>query len=125
MKNRKSKHAVIQGLLKDGICQLCGERSKRLEVDHNHETGMVRGVICSECNRYVVKAGEVRPRLVAVKVRLYLKYPPLASYNIAYSSGLRKIKLPRSLCVVPIWRGKDILREVKRAARDSARRNTA
>ncbi len=36
----------------DGVCYICGEPSlaKRLAVDHNHETGKVRGLLCARCN---------------------------------------------------------------------------
>ena len=30
-------------------CDICG-RTQKLEVDHNHQTGAVRGVLCSRCN---------------------------------------------------------------------------
>ena len=33
-----------------GVCALCGEEPQRPVVDHNHETGAVRGVICQRCN---------------------------------------------------------------------------
>jgi hypothetical protein len=36
----------------NGKCYLCDntEGDKRLHVDHNHETGKVRGILCSPCN---------------------------------------------------------------------------
>lgn len=40
----------------DGACFLCGGYSsdgKRLHVDHCHETGKVRGLLCNHCNRGV------------------------------------------------------------------------
>jgi hypothetical protein len=35
-----------------GCCLLCGEAParKRLHVDHCHETGLVRGLLCTSCN---------------------------------------------------------------------------
>jgi Recombination endonuclease VII len=39
----------------DGQCAICGSTesiglNKRFVVDHNHETGEVRGLLCSTCN---------------------------------------------------------------------------
>ena len=38
----------------NGFCAICGSdkgwRNYRLAVDHNHETGEVRGLLCDNCN---------------------------------------------------------------------------
>ena len=41
--------------LQDGKCALCeidqGECIKRFAIDHDHATGIVRGLLCDKCNR--------------------------------------------------------------------------
>lgn len=38
----------------NGVCAICGEKektkNKHLHVDHNHNTGEIRGLLCSGCN---------------------------------------------------------------------------
>lgn len=38
--------------LQGGVCAICGKPPKRnrLAVDHNHDTGAVRGLLCFRCN---------------------------------------------------------------------------
>lgn len=35
-----------------GVCAICKrpKRKRRLAVDHDHKTGMIRGLLCSPCN---------------------------------------------------------------------------
>lgn len=49
-------------------CQVCGS-TKRLAVDHNHETGAIRGVLCAYCN-LLVGLVEDNERLEAIKAYL-------------------------------------------------------
>ena len=58
----------------NGCCLLCGEpsTSRRLDVDHCHDTGRVRGLLCSGCN-----AG----------IALLKHDPVLLAKAIAYLSG--------------------------------------
>jgi hypothetical protein len=36
----------------DGVCLICKrpEKNRKLAVDHDHETGAVRGLLCTSCN---------------------------------------------------------------------------
>ena len=35
----------------DGRCAICGKKEDKLHVDHSHENGNVRGLLCGNCNR--------------------------------------------------------------------------
>lgn len=57
------------------ICRRATGRSKRLAVDHNHETGEVRGLLCKLCNRDVL--GHLRDDIEAFRRAIaYLESPP-------------------------------------------------
>ena len=36
--------------MQDGRCAVCGRGDRRLCIDHNHVTGVVRGLLCFGCN---------------------------------------------------------------------------
>jgi len=46
-----------QSMLDDqgGVCAICGHppKTRRLSVDHDHKTGLVRGLLCHRCNRFL------------------------------------------------------------------------
>lgn len=39
-------------------CEICGEESDSLCVDHDHVTNEVRGVLCRKCNRSIGQLGD-------------------------------------------------------------------
>ncbi|SRR5581483_9526005 len=50
-------HEDMQG----GVCAICcgpPVTRKRLDVDHNHTTGRVRGLLCSNCNTTLGRVGD-------------------------------------------------------------------
>lgn len=56
--NLKSKYGITLEAYdlffeaQQGRCAICGnkQRNKRLAVDHDHQTGKVRGLLCVSCN---------------------------------------------------------------------------
>lgn len=61
----------------NGVCAICGEpppqnkKLNRLYVDHNHETGQVRGLLCNNCNTAI---GQLRDSLdIVLKAAAYLR----------------------------------------------------
>lgn len=33
-----------------GRCKICAEKMVKVNIDHDHETGRVRGLLCMPCN---------------------------------------------------------------------------
>ena len=57
IKQRRDKHYRQYGLtaddadkLKTEPCMLCGGTSETMHIDHDHDSGKFRGVLCSKCN---------------------------------------------------------------------------
>jgi hypothetical protein len=50
-----------------GVCAICKntQTKKRLAVDHCHDTGQVRGLLCDKCNRAIGLLGDTKERLEA------------------------------------------------------------
>lgn len=55
-----------------GLCAICYKKAKRdLDVDHNHKTGKIRGLLCRECN---VGLGYLKDNLkTAIRLVKYLR----------------------------------------------------
>lgn len=67
----------------DGKCAICGEPPvgrKHLDVDHCHETGKVRGLLCYPCNRGIGNLGDDSNRVMAA-----------AAYLIEYDTELEEV----------------------------------
>ena len=43
------RHAIIEKF--GNKCGICGKVPQKPFVDHDHVTGQIRGILCSECNR--------------------------------------------------------------------------
>lgn len=37
----------------NGVCAICKKPAKELYVDHSHETGAIRGLLCPGCNTFL------------------------------------------------------------------------
>lgn len=62
-----------------GVCAICCQpergrakngRIKKLAVDHDHETGAVRGLLCANCNKGIGNLGDDPERLMAAAAYL-------------------------------------------------------
>lgn len=74
--NAEEYRAILE--FQGGVCYICRRANgarKRLSVDHCHETGFVRGLLCGPCNRDVV--GHLRDEPEAfLRGFNYLSSPP-------------------------------------------------
>lgn len=42
---------ILQHKIEAGaVCEACGEKRNRMAIDHNHKSGAIRGILCSNCN---------------------------------------------------------------------------
>ena len=64
-----------------GACAICGliepenpTRAQKMHIDHNHETGEIRGFLCPACNKGLGYFRDVPERLEAAAT--YLRNPP-------------------------------------------------
>jgi len=66
-----------------GVCDICLRatgRTRRLAVDHDHQTGQVRGLLCKPCNRML---GHLRDDAEAARrIADYLTNPPALAAGV-------------------------------------------
>ena len=64
-----------------GACAICGgERRYRLNVDHDHATGKVRGLLCRRCNKLLRDVRDDAETLH--RAGWYVAWPPAATAGI-------------------------------------------
>jgi hypothetical protein len=89
----------------DGRCAICTRipRNRRLAVDHDHETGRVRALICYRCNLYLghwefdpVAAHNAAVYLAAIAAGYGAGYDPLSKRLVEPDTAApRPLSLPR------------------------------
>jgi hypothetical protein len=68
-----------------GGCAICRKTQDRaFDVDHDHSTGRVRGLLCTNCNRMVGHAADSPERLEAAAAYLRIVPQAAAEYIAAY-----------------------------------------
>ena len=55
-----------------GVCAICLRESNRYAVDHNHTTGVVRGILCVNCNHRLLGAANDCPEILE-RAAIYLR----------------------------------------------------
>jgi len=73
--NRKHYEALLR--IQNGGCAICGRppKNRRLDMDHDHRSMAVRGLLCVRCNRALLSWMDVEWLIKAIG---YLKEPPFA-----------------------------------------------
>lgn len=84
LKERNITHADYEAVLaaQGGVCGICGAATpdsghRWFSVDHDHATGVVRGLLCGKCNRGIGLLGDSAEALD--RAASYLKNPPAPS----------------------------------------------
>ncbi|KKM22963.1 hypothetical protein LCGC14_1620000 [marine sediment metagenome] len=61
-----------------GVCAICGypPKNKALNVDHNHDTGTIRGLLCGGCNSFLGRVQDDPNRLLTAAGYVTVGLPP-------------------------------------------------
>lgn len=66
-------------------CMICGSPDGRT-LDHDHDTGLIRGILCRWCNGQV----DLCPHLSGCRMQEYLDRPPLTHLRLLHPQGHRR-----------------------------------
>ena len=91
--------AEYDALLKhqNGRCFICHNEPKKqpFAVDHDHRTGLIRGLLCMWCNHKLL--GGAREKVSLLKRAIeYLEHPPAQALLGVRKAPERKKKMPES-----------------------------
>lgn len=84
------------------VCAICKKHKKLYHTDHDHYTGLVRGILCSQCNRALGKAQDPRWKWTAdcfENAAIYLRRPPAVdalghpTYSFPGKIGTKRFRL--------------------------------
>ena len=64
----KRKYGITREKIGPNLCMICGSK-ETICIDHCHETGKVRGLLCRKCNTGIGMLGDT-----LVQLRLAVKY---------------------------------------------------
>jgi len=76
--------AAFEQMLKSqrGLCFICGPNGEgKMCVDHNHQTGQVRRLLCDRCNRMIGAARE-DPMILRAAARYLTDFQPVGKKTI-------------------------------------------
>jgi predicted nucleic acid-binding Zn ribbon protein len=66
-------------LVGDGHCPICGRKMRKINVDHDWKTKLVRGAVCGTCNKRVLTA--ITTARQAFALLEYLSLPPASKLD--------------------------------------------
>lgn len=60
------RYGLTRGSLRSmpKVCAICGSSDRRMVIDHDHDTGAIRGVLCSQCNSGLGMFGDDAERIL-------------------------------------------------------------